>query len=85
MRILRGRLCEISRRLPSAFSGEGIFLEGWELGLGLGFAFNRGAGEVDSGLLLRSPSALLWPTPTRDCELPWLLCSLSGGADWFVE
>ena len=55
------------------------------MGLGLGFAFNRGAGEVDSGLLLRSPSALLWPTPTRDRELPWLLRSLSEGADWFVE
>lgn len=55
------------------------------MGLGLGFAFNRGAGEVDLGLLLRSPSALLWPTLTRGRELPWLLRSLSGGTDWFVE
>lgn len=55
------------------------------MGLGLGFSFNRGAGEVDSGLLLRSPSAPLWLTPTRDRELPRLLRSLSGGTDWFIE
>lgn len=47
-------------------------------------AFNRGAGEADMDLLLRSLSALLWPTHIWDDDLPWLIHWLSFRKGWLV-